>query len=542
MNKLISICFVFALGIWQTMACTDIVAGKKATKDGSVITSHTGCGPDSRIRVVQGQKFPAGSMAAVYYGIQNVNFPLNNYGEILGYIPQAKETYTYFHSAYSHMNEFQLSIGESTMSQRKELQVSRETGKQIMTIEQAQIFALQRCKTAREAIKLITSLVDKYGFLPSCGPESEALCIADPNEVWILEVVAVGKDWNPESDKAGAIWAAQRVPDDHIAIVPNWSIIKQIDLSKPNWFMASENYKQFAIDKDWYKPETGAPFIWQKAYSPALREWASGRFWLFHKTFAPNLEGLADRMLSNPYRGQDSYHQFVEDLSVYPFSIKPAEKISVEDVIAFQRSTMAGSIYDMTSDPDWNVVNEEGKLQKSPLTTPFPTKAMRDLLDITHRRNVSRGGYGMVAQLRSWLPDAIGGIYWVYQDNQFTSPYVPIYAGTQKIHESYKNYDPKAYNPESARWAIDMVDNLLYLRWQDAAKDMQEMRNPMEQGFFDKIAETDKKALELYKKNPKKAKAFLTEESDKNMQSVLDLYTEIRNVLITKYTNNNQGS
>ncbi|RZT95474.1 dipeptidase [Ancylomarina subtilis] len=543
MKKLIILISLISIAIGQKAeACTDIVAGKKATVDGSVITSHTYGGNDTRIRVVQGQKFPAGSMCPVYYGIQEINGALDNYGEIIGQIPQVEQTYTYFHSAYSHMNEHQLAIAESTLSQKPELQVDRETGKQIMTVEQAMIFALQRCKTAREAIKLITSLMDKYGFLPSCGPESEALCIADPNEVWVLEIVAVGKNWTPESGKAGAIWAAQRVPDDHIAIVPNWSIIKEIDLSKPEWFMASDNYKQVAIDHGWYKEDSGKPFIWQKAYSPCFREWASGRFWLFYSSFAPNLKEWPDRSLSNPFKGQDAYHQYVEDVSLYPFSVKPEKKISVQDIMAFQRSTFEGTIYDKTSDPDWYVPTKDGKLEKSPLTTPFPTTAMRELLDITNRRNVSKGNYGMICQLRSWLPDAIGGVYWVFQDNQFTSPYVPIYAGTEEIHESYKNYDPNQYDPTSARWAIDFVDNLMYLRWQDAVKDMQMYRDPFQQSLFDNMEANDKKATELYTKNPKKAKAFLTQKSNENMQGVVDLFTKIRNILITKYTNNKQGS
>lgn len=129
--------------------CTAIVAGKKATVDGSVLNSHTDCGADCRVRVVPGQKYPKGSMAPVFYGIQRVDLPFGNDGEILGYIPQIEQTYTYFRSAYSHINEYQLCIGESTMSQRDELKVDKGEGKQIMTVEQAMIFALQRCKTLR---------------------------------------------------------------------------------------------------------------------------------------------------------------------------------------------------------------------------------------------------------------------------------------------------------------------------------------------------------------------------------------------------------
>ena len=522
-------------------ACTDIIVGKLASVDGSVITSHTGCAPECRVHVVPAQRFKKGDMAPVYYGLQDVRKPLLQYGEIIGYIPQVERTFSYFHSGYSHINEHQLAIGESTMSQKKELQVDRETGKQIMTIEQAMVFALQRCQTAREAIKLIASLVEKYGFLPSCGPESEALCIADPDEAWVLEVFSVGKDWEPNRGKLGAIWAAQRVPDDHIAIVPNWSIIKQIDMNDPDNFMASENYMQMAIDHGWYDPDSGEPFIWQKAYSPVPREWAISRFWLFFSTFASSQIELPDKKLTNPYKGYDAYHQYLEDLSIYPFSVKPDQKLSIQDVIAFQRSVFEGTIYDMTADFDWFVPDARGGMKKSPLTTPFPTRDMRELLDLTYRRMVSRGGYGMVAQLRGWLPDPIGGVYWFYLDNQYVSTYVPIYAGVQKISRLYKTYDPDKFDENSARWAIDFVDNLLYLKWQEAIKDLRAVRDPLEASFFAEQDSIDARALKLFKKNPERTNKFLTEYTRSKMEATVEMYRELKGLLITKYTNNKQG-
>jgi len=535
--------FLFAQGYPDSAddSCTDIIVGKLASVDGSVITSHTGCCQECRVHVVPANTYKKGAMAPIYYGLQNVRTPLHDYGEILGYIPQVEKTYAYFHTGYPQMNEHQLAIGESTLSQKKELQVSRETGKQIMTIEQAQLFALQRCKTARSAIKLITSLVEKYGFLPSCGPESEALCIADPNEAWVLEVFSVGPNWDPESGELGAIWAAQRVPDDHIVVVPNWSIIKEIKLSKPIEFMASKNYKQIAINYGWYDPKSGDPFIWQKVYSPIPREWAVSRLWLFFSTFAPNFKEWPDKKLTHPYKSFDAYHQYLEDLSIYPFSIKPEKKVSVQDVIEFQRSVFEGTIYDMTSDYDWFVPDGKGGLKKSPLTTPFPTRDMRELLDIVYRRMVSRGGYGMVAQLRGWLPAPIGGIYWFYLDNQHVSTYAPIYAGVQEISPLYKTYDPDKFKENSARWAIDFVDNLLYLKWQEAIKDLRAKRDPLEKSFFDERDAVDQKALELFKKDPKKAKEFLTKYSNERMRKIVEMYKELRNELITKYTNNKQG-
>ncbi|MCP4712613.1 MAG: peptidase [Planctomycetes bacterium] len=524
----------------STTACTDIIVGRLASIDGSVITSHTGCCQECRVHYVPARTYPAGARAPVYWGLQDVRKPLHQYGEIIGYIPQVKKTYAYFHSGYSHMNEYQLAIGESTMSQKNELIVTRQTGAQIMTIEQAQTFALQRCKTAREAIALITSLIEEYGFLPSCDNGSEALCIADPQEAWVLEVFSVGPDWTPDSGKLGALWAAQRVPDDHVTMVPNWSIIKQIDLDNPD-FRASKNYQQIAIDHGWFDPDSGEPFIWQKVYSPTPREWATGRFWLFFTTVAPNLKEWPDRSLKGPFSSSDPYHQYVEDISIYPFSVKPEKKMSVQDVIAFQRSTFEGTIYDMTSDPDWLIPDNNGALKKSPLTTPFPTRDMRELLDINYRRNVSRGGYGMVAQLRSWLPDPVGGVYWLYLDNQYVSTYVPIYAGVQEISPLYKTYDPDNFSDDSARWAIDFVDNLLYLRWQYAVKDLRKFRDPLEASFFAEQAAIDAQAQKLLLQDPAACHRFLTDYTNQSMQKTVKMYQNLRNLLITKYTNNKLG-
>jgi dipeptidase len=524
------------------LTCTDIVVGKEASADGSVITSHTGASRNGGgVQVVPAQTHEPGSMAPVYWGMLDAKGPIKSYGEVIGHIPQVERTYRYFHSAYSHMNEHQLAIAETTMGQRKELLADREEGaRQIMTIEQAQAFALQRCKTAREAVELIGSLVEKYGFLPSAGG-SEALSIADPNEAWVMEVFAVGPDWDRTSGELGAIWAAQRVPDDHVTVIPNWSVIKEIDLSEPDSFMASPNYMQVAIDNGWFDPQGRQPFVWQDAYSPPVTgEWAINRLWLFYSTVAPSLKEWPDRKLDNPFDGYDAYHHPIEPLSFYPFSIKPEKKLSVQDVIEFQRSVFEGTIYDMTADVDWLVPNEEGMLVKSPLTTPFPTSHLRQLLDITWHRNVSKGGYGMVTQLRSWLPDSIGGVYWLYLDNQYMSTYVPIHAGVQEISPYFQTYDHEEFSEDSARWLIDFVDNLLYLRFQDAMEDVRAERDPLEASFFATQEEVEKKALDLYRRSPDEAHAFLTDHTRECMEKVVELYRKLRDQLITKYTNNHE--
>lgn len=545
MLKKIFIVFILILGLQSTLLPYTIIAvGKEASADGSAIISHTDTGQDSRIFVVPAQTFKPGEKAAVYWGIQDAENDLYDDGEILGYIPQVKKTFKYFQSAYSHINEFQLGIGESTTAQREELTCTRENSEAIMTIEQAQIFALQRYKKARPAVKFIGDLMTEYGFLPSSGDGSECLVIGDTEEVWVFECFGVGEGWKKKSGKPGAIWAAQKLPADKATMIPNWSIIKEINTEDTENFMVSENYMQEAIDRGWYDPASGLPFIWQEIYAPTCAvEYATSRFWLFHQTFVPNLQEWPDRfMTDDPYKGIRPYYQFVEPLSIYPFAVKPEEKISVQDVMKFQRSTFEGTIYDMTAGPEWLVFDSLGVYKKSPLATPFPSSDLRTLLKMTYRRPVARhrGHYGMVLQLRDWLPDAIGGCYWVYLDNPYFSPYVPIYAGNLSVDESYMTFDPNKYDEASARWAIDFVDNLANLKFQKVIDDVKAVRNPFEQQMFKEQKKIEKKAAKLYKKDPEQAQEFLTNYSNEKMQEVTKMYLELRNDIIVKYTNNHE--
>ena len=545
-TRLILILLVLSLFSLNGYSCTAIVVGKKATVDGSVIISHTDCGPDSRIRYVPAMDFKKGEMTNVYWGITLVNDPLdlNNYGEVIGQIPQVEHTYAYFHSAYSHMNEHQLAIGESTISQREELRIIRKESKQIMTVEQAQIFALQRCRTAKDALKLITSLMDKYGFLPSCAGESETLIIGDPNEAWVLEIYSVGPGWTPESGEPGALWVAQRVPDDNALIIPNWSIVKQINTADTENFMVSSNYMDIAVKHGWYNPNDNKPFIWQDVFSPTPREWATSRFWLFYSSIAPNYFNWPKRNNSDPFKQDDQYTQYVEPISIYPFSVKPEKKLSVQDIMKFQRSTFTGTIYDKENAPGWYVPGKDNKMVKSPMATPFPQRELRQLLKINSRRNVARarGEYGMIAQLRSWLPDEVGGIYWVFLDNAYTSIYMPIYTGATDVADCYKIYDKNHFDNNSMRWCIDFVDNLMYLKWQDAHKDLLAERNILEKSYFDEQNNIDKKAIDLCKKSPKKAKKYLTKLTVNRMNKAHQMFIDLRYKLITKYTNNKRGA
>jgi len=544
MKKPIFILFLSILAIYlakQASSCTIIAVGKKASNDGSVIVSHTDCGDNSRFKVMQGRKFSKGSLAPVYWGLQDVRQPLDSMGKIIGYIPQVEQTYTYIRSAYSHINEFQLAIGESTMSQREELKIKREESKQIITIEQAQIFALERCKTAREALELITKLLDTYGFLPSCVDESEILAIADPNEVRILEVFSVGPGWEPGKGKPGAIWAAQRLPDDHATIIANWSIIKEINIKDKANFMASSNYMSAGIERGWYDPASGKPFVWQDVYSPLPREWATSRLWMFYSKYAPGIKDMPDRALKSPFDTQNPYIQYVEPLSLYPFSCIPAEKISVQDVMAMQRSTFDGTIYDMSKHPAYFIPDGKGGMKYSNMATPFPTRNLRELLGITWRRNVARGGYGMVAQLRSWLPNEIGGVYWVYLDNQAVGPYLPVYCGVQQMPESYAIFDPDQFDDASAKWTYDEVDNLLYLNWQEGFKIVKAEQAALEESFYSEMGLETDTFQAMLKEDRLKALQAITAKVEERATRNVETYRKLRKTLLTKFTNNRQG-
>jgi len=508
--------------------CMDVMVGKDATVDGSVITSHTVDGwydSDLCIRVIPGQTFPPGAMADVYWGLvrEEVDQPKK-----IGEIPQVSETYTYFHDAYSHANEKQVMIGETTIGQKEEL--STFVGENaIMTIEQLEAFALQRTDNARDAIKEMGRLAEQYGFLPSCADEGECLTVTDPEEGWVFEIFSVGVAWEPASGKPGAVWAAQRVPDDEIVCVPNISRIREIDIDDTDFFMASENYMQEAIDRGWYDPASGEPFIWQEAYTPLLGGWSLSSEWvrirlhLVYSWAAPSMEW-------DPYK----------ETQTYPFSIKPEQEVSVKDVIDLQRSTLTGTVFDMEANPAWLVPGPEGTVVKSPFATPFPGGDLRKLLNIPYHRPAARQGcsFGVVTQARDWLPDPIGGVMWFYFDNPHTSIHVPIYVGVQEIPSSWTTFNRTKFSLDTDRWAFMLADDLVNRRYQDAIEDLRAVRDPLQEEFLNEQSIVDQEALEKYNQNPNQAKRYLTDYTESCMAKATKAYWDLNWELIAKYTNN----
>jgi dipeptidase len=260
--------------------CTSITCGKKATADGSVITSHTDDSHRTRswMDIVPAKDHKDGAMSPMYQRVSCDTFAMPIYQhKKIGEIPQVEHTYGYINTAYPCMNEHQLGIGESTFGGRESL----KSDKGLIDCQRLCRLMLERTTTARDAIKLAGDLMKEYGW----NDYGECLTISDKGEVWHLEIVGPGKG------KTGAVWVAQRVPDDHISVNANASTIKEIDLDDPDHFMASENIFQLAQDSGWWKPEEG-PFRFCYAYAPHSRtSFASRRReWRVFDMVAPSLK------------------------------------------------------------------------------------------------------------------------------------------------------------------------------------------------------------------------------------------------------------
>jgi dipeptidase len=221
-------------------------------------------------------------------------------------------------------------------------------------------------------------------------------------------------------------------------------------------------------------------------------------------------------------------------LSYYPFSAPPDKKLSVADAMSFSSSTLVGTVWDPTAYDAWMIPDGKGGMVRSPFTQDVPQKEIRQLLGIRWSYSPSGGSYGMIAQLRGWLPDEIGGVYWFTVEQRQLSVYVPIYAGVTKINPIYSKFNTEVFQPDSARWAIKFAQSLVYLRYQDGLKILKAATDPLQASFLDEQAATDAAALALYQVDRAKADQFLTDYTWQAMDKVMQTYVDLRYVLIQK--------
>jgi dipeptidase len=498
-------------GAW---ACTSIVVGKQASTDGSVMTSHT-CDSHrtgSAIVTVPRHKHKRHSQLLLTKRKDDDSGPMERYGrEPTGEIPQVAETFGYLAPAYAAMNEFQVAIGESTFGGREELQ----SDKGLIDCETLTRLMLERSRTAREAIRIGGELLEAHGWVDA----GEALTISDPDEVWLMEIVGPGQD------KIGAVWVAQRIPDDHVSVIANGARIGEIDLGTPDFFMASAGIFEVAKELGYWDSDGGKPFRFWEAYNPEGRmSFASTRReWRVLDLLAPSL-GLHG------------------NTNVLPFSVKPEQPVGPEKIMGLFRDTFEDTAYDMVK--HITVTDEEGKSVKSPLANPFMPYDMNPLFDINGgwgkrgERSMARWYcmYVTVIQSRGWLPDPVGGIVWFGYDNPAMTTYVPIYAGVEDLPEDYKTDGrTTGFSRRSAWWAFNRVATLAAQRWGDMRHDVSEVRNPLQEKFLANQKQVDARASELFSQNPEDARAYLDEVTADACAEVVEAYWNLGDLLWTKY-------
>lgn len=496
-------------------ACTSITVGKLASFDGSVMTSHTDDSHRTRssITMMPAKDYgPNPGMMDIYKRVPVDTLAMPFYGmKKIGQIPQVKHTFTYINSAYPCMNEHQLAIGESTFGGRDELQSDSGLIDCTMLCQ----LILERCTTVRQALDLTNDLLMKYGWIDY----GEALTIADKKEVWHLEIVGPGKG------KLGAVWVAQRVPDDHVGVNANASTIKEIDLKNKEYFMASKNVFDVAIQKGWWKKEDGT-FKFCYAYAPESRKSLASRRreWRVFDLMAPSMK--LDPNDEN-----------------YPFSIKPDKKVTMELMVKIFKDYYEGTPFDMTK--DMLVKNDSGKAVISPLANPHMPYDANKLHRINGgwgwlgERTIARWYtmYATITQSRDWLPDEIGGKVWLAMDNVATSIYIPVYANISDLPEYYATEGRiTGFNRKSAWWAFNYLGTMTAQRWGDMRKDVDAVWNPWQAQLFAESLNFEAQALQLYNSGKKdELKSYLTKYTNDWGIKVVEKAWETGDFLWTKY-------
>ncbi|MHB1194153.1 MAG: dipeptidase [Longimicrobiales bacterium] len=489
-----------------TECCTSLLAGKAATVDGSVMTSHSCDSNTDRtwMDMVPHRTYGAGAMDTIWMEPKETKGPYDPDRLWAGIIPQSAETNKFLNAAYPIMNEHQFAIGETTTGGKREL---RSTEGMIDAPELYRL-VLQRAKTAREAIRVADELTKKHGY----NDWGECFTFADPQEAWFFEILGPGQG------KVGAVWAAVRIPDGEIAVSANAHRILELDLSDPDRYMASANVHSLAQEMGWWSPESREPFRFAYAYADRSSLYSRRREWRALSLLAPSLH--LDPNAEN-----------------YPLSVKPDEKVTVPDLLVIFRDSYEGTPFDMTR--RLTVVGADGKAVKSPVANPFMNADMRELLKVDRERTIASptATYLTITQSRNWLPDPIGGLVWLGYDNPATTPHVPFYIGVSQMPATYMVDGRREFRRDSAWWAFRRASKLSYFRYQEIEGVMEAVWRPMEDEAFAKQAEVEAEALSLYRTDPARAEAFLTEYSHRLANAAVERYWKLGDEIWVRFNN-----
>ena len=533
---LLGILFIAVAISLPAWACTVTLTGKKATLDGSVMVSHSDDGlSDARMIYVPAMNHKPGSLRPVFYAHYALDYkPQWGASETqrmmtrdrgpgydtpgvppsipLGYIPQVPHTYAYFDTNYGIMNEHQLSIGECT--DKAKVHPEPEAGKRIFYSAELSRVALERSRTAREAVKLMGELIEKYGYYGT----GETLVVADPEEGWVMEMC--GYDMNG----TGGVWVAQRVPDDGFFVAANQFRIRNIRKGAAD-MMYSANIFDVAEKKGWWKPESGH-LDWTSVYGDGEFHhpyYSLRRVWRAQSMIAPSLNPPA--WVEGPFTQK------------YPFTVQPDNRLTVENIFAVHRDSYEGTEFDLTKglaagpfgDPNRFEGQAEGVADKEGRMTPLKGEFERPL-------NIYRTVYTYVNQSRNWLPDAIGGITWFGPDRPATAVLMPFYAGATGLPSSLQKADILKFDKGSMWMAFNYVANYAMLKYSYMIKDIASVRDRFEARAFGRQRELEQQANELWKNGEREgARNFLTRYSEENASAVLQEWWKLSEHLYIKY-------
>ena len=482
----------------EAEACSNFIVGKKASVDGSVMCSYSAddYGMFQYLCHYPAAKHAKGEMRKIFDWDSN-----KYYGEI----PEAAETY----NVIGNINEWQVTIGETTYGGREEMVDS--TG--IMDYGSLIYVALQRSKTAREAIKVMTTLANTYGY--NSGGETFTIC--DPNEAWIMEMMGKG------AGSKGAVWVALRIPDDAICAHANQSRIGKFNMKDKKNVMYAKDVVSFARSKGWFKGKD-ADFSWKMAYAKpdfSGRRFCDARAWAMLNHFYDMSPYLDWALGKNP------------DAQDMPLWVVPNKKVSVKDVEAVMRDHYEGTPLSVADGSDIG-----GGIWEMPYR-PTPLMYKVDGKQYFNERPVStqQTGFVFVSQMRSWLPREIGGVFWFANDDANMAAFTPVYCSMTQRPECYNTpgVDAVHFSKKNAYWVCNMTSNMVYPRYSLMFPTLKEVRDSLDNSYFAAQASVEKKAQELYAQNPQAAVKYLNDYSVEKAQQMLARWNQLFEFMVVKY-------
>ena len=482
----------------EAEACSNFIVGKKASVDGSVMCSYSAddYGMFQYLCHYPAAKHAKGEMRKIFDWDSN-----KYYGEI----PEAAETY----NVIGNINEWQVTIGETTYGGREEMVDS--TG--IMDYGSLIYVALQRSKTAREAIKVMTTLANTYGY--NSGGETFTIC--DPNEAWIMEMMGKG------AGSKGAVWVALRIPDDAICAHANQSRIGKFNMKDKKNVMYAKDVVSFARSKGWFKGKD-ADFSWKMAYAKpdfSGRRFCDARAWAMLNHFYDMSPYLDWALGKNP------------DAQDMPLWVVPNKKVSVQDVENVMRDHYEGTPLSVADGSDIG-----GGIWEMPYR-PTPLMYKVDGKQYFNERPVStqQSGFVFVSQMRSWLPREIGGVFWFANDDANMAAFTPVYCSMTERPECYNTpgADALHFSKKNAYWVCNMTSNMVYPRYSLMFPTLKEVRDSLDNSYFAAQTGVEKKAQELYAQNPQAAVKYLNDYSVEKAQQMLARWNQLFEFMVVKY-------